>query len=64
MRTGENRTIFNDARHMTTDTVGKRVNGVGHVVVDSLVTLQALKGSGLFGLKLGRWCSQAVDIVA
>ena len=64
MRAGDHRPVFNDERHVTANTVGKRVNGVSHVGVDRLVTLQALKGSGLFGLKLGRWCSQAMDIVA
>ena len=40
--------------HVATDTVGKRVDGMGQVVVDDLVTIQALLRPGPFGLKLRR----------
>ena len=40
--------------HVATDAVGERVDRMGQVVIDHLVTSQTLLRSGPFGLKL-RW---------
>ena len=54
---------FCDSRHMTADAVGKRVNGMGHVLVNHLMAHQTLLRPGSFGLKLGRRYSQLMDVV-
>ena len=36
---------------------------MGHVLIDNLVTHEALLGAGSFGLKLGGWYAQLMNIV-
>ena len=55
---------FDDSGHMATDAVGKRVDGMGQVVVDDLVTIQTLLRSGPFSLELRRRQAQLMDIMA
>ncbi len=52
-----------DSRHMTADTVSKRVNGMGHVLVNHFMAHQTLLGTGSLGLKLGRGYTQLMDVV-
>ena len=53
-----------DSRHMTSDAVSKRVNGMGHVLVNHLMTHQTLLRPGSLGLKLGRRYTELMDVVA
>ena len=53
-----------DSRHMTADTVSKRVNGMGHVLVNHFMAHQTLLRPGSLGLKLGRRHTQLMDVVA
>lgn len=53
-----------DSGHMATDAVGKRVDRMGHFLVNHFVAHQALLRTGAFGLKLSRGYAQLMDIVA
>ena len=52
-----------DPGHMAADAVGKRMNGMRHVVINYFMTGQTLLRSGTFGLKLGRGNAQLMNIM-
>ena len=53
-----------NSRHVAADTVGKRVDGMGQVLVNHLVAYHTLLGSGAPGLELSRGDSQLMNVVA
>ena len=55
---------FGYSGHVTADAVGKRVDGMGHLLVDYLVAQQALLRPGSFGLILSRRYAQPMNIMA
>lgn len=49
--------------HVATDTVGERMDGMRHILVNHFVTHQTLLRTGSFGLKLSRGYAQLMNIV-
>jgi hypothetical protein len=50
--------------HMATDTIAEGVDGMGCGAINHSVAHQTLLRPGPFGLELGRWYAQLMDIVA
>ena len=52
-----------NAGHVTTDTIGKRMNGMSHVFINYFMTHHALLGAGPLGLELSWGYTQLMHVM-